>query len=94
MKNGYAHISSYSSLGLILVILLVLTTLSVVITGIHLGALTVVVALLVASIKVALVITFFMHLKFESLFMKLMILGVFIIYSLVIILTFIDYLFR
>jgi cytochrome c oxidase subunit 4 len=43
---------------------------------------------------VTLVITFFMHMKFENLFLKLMIAGVFIIYVLVILITFIDYYFR
>jgi hypothetical protein len=35
-----------------------------------------------------------MHMKFESLFLKLMISGVFLIFALVIILTFVDYYFR
>ena len=94
MKEGQAHISSFSSLAYILIALLLLTTVSVVVTGIHLGALSVFVALLIATVKVALVITFFMHLKFENLFLKLMIAGVFVIFALVILITFIDYLMR
>ena len=94
MKDKHAHISSYTSLGMVLVTLLLLTSISVVITGIHLGAFSVAAALLIASIKVAIVITWFMHMKFESLFLKLMIIGVFAIYTLVIVLTFIDYLLR
>jgi hypothetical protein len=35
-----------------------------------------------------------MHLKFENLFLKLIVIGVFILYALVIIITFIDYLLR
>jgi hypothetical protein len=35
-----------------------------------------------------------MHLKSENLFMKLMVTGVFVLYALVIIITFIDYYFR
>jgi cytochrome c oxidase subunit 4 len=50
--------------------------------------------LIIASIKVTIVITYFMHMKFESLFLKLMIAGVFVIFALVIIITFIDYFFR
>lgn len=94
MKNANTHISSYLSLAIILVILLILTTLSVTITGIHLGAFTVVGALLIASIKAGTVITYYMHMKFESLFLKLMITGVFILFALVIGITFIDYLLR
>jgi cytochrome c oxidase subunit 4 len=35
-----------------------------------------------------------MHLKYESLFIKLMVGGVFLLFALVVIITFIDYLFR
>lgn len=75
-------------------ILLALTTISVLITGIHLGPVTVAVALLIASVKVAIVITQFMHLKFENLFLKLAVSGVFTLFVLVIVITFIDYFFR
>jgi cytochrome c oxidase subunit IV len=94
MTNEKHHISSYSSLAIVLVILLALTTLSVAVTSYHLGAFAVGIALLIASIKVATVITQYMHMKFESLFMKLMIAGVFIIFALVILITFIDYYYR
>lgn len=79
---------------MVLVILLTLTTISVLVTGIHLGPVTVAVALVIASIKVAIVITQFMHLRFENLFLKLAVSGVFTLFALVILITFIDYFFR
>ena len=94
MKHEEPHISSYSSHAIILVILLVLTTISVLVTGWHFGPFSVAVALIIASIKVSAVITFFMHMKFESLFMKLMVAGVFSLFALVVIITFIDYYLR
>lgn len=94
MKNGETHISTYTSHGIILVILLTLTLISVMVTGFHFGAFSVAVALIIASIKVVTVITYFMHMKFESLFMKLMVAGVFVLFALVVIITFIDYLLR
>jgi cytochrome c oxidase subunit 4 len=94
MKNGETHVTSYTSHAIVLVVLLILTTISVLVTGFHLGALTVTVALVIASIKVRTVLTHFMHLKFESLFLRLMVTGVFAIFALVIIITFIDYYFR
>jgi cytochrome c oxidase subunit 4 len=94
MKDEKQHISSYESLIIVLVILLVLTTISVLVTGIHLGPVTVAVALLIASVKVAIVITQFMHLRFENLFLKLAVSGVFTLFALVILITFIDYFFR
>jgi cytochrome c oxidase subunit IV len=94
MDNENTHVSSYSSLTIVLIVLLLLTFLSVTVTGFHLGAFAVAAALIIASVKVATVITYFMHVKFESLFMKLMISGVFVIFALIIIITFIDYLLR
>jgi cytochrome c oxidase subunit IV len=94
MKQEEAHVSSYFSHAVVLVLLLTLTTISVLVTGWHLGALTVAVALIIASVKAGTVITYFMHMKFESLFLKLLIIGVFVLYVLVILITFIDYLLR
>lgn len=94
MKNHDAHISGYNTLAIVLIVLLVLTALSVFVTGIHLGALTVGIALLIASIKVAIVLSYFMHLRSEKLFLKLAVAGVFVLYGLVLIITFFDYLFR
>ena len=94
MNHDEKHISSYSSLAIVLTILLVLTTISVLATGFHLGPFTVVLALLIACIKVFIVITQFMHLRFESLFLRLAVTGVFVLFALVVIITFIDYYFR
>lgn len=77
-----------------LTILLVLTTISVLATGFHLGPFTVVLALVIACTKVAIVLTQFMHLKFENMFLRLAVTGVFVLFGLVVIITFIDYYFR
>ena len=94
MKDEKQHISTFTSLTVVLVILLTLTTISVLVTGIHLGPVTVAVALVIASVKVAIVITQFMHIRFENLFLKLAVSGVFTLFALVILITFIDYYFR
>jgi cytochrome c oxidase subunit 4 len=94
MKNDEKHISSYASLTVVLVILLFLTTISVLVTGFHLGAFTVTVALIIASVKVFIVLTQFMHLRFENRFLRLAVIGVFGLFALVTIGTFIDYFFR
>lgn len=88
------HITSFFANGVVLVALLVLTLITVVITGVHLGAFTVAGALLIASIKAFIVLTYFMHLKHESLFIKLMVAGTFLLFAIVIVITFIDYAFR
>jgi cytochrome c oxidase subunit IV len=94
MKNEETHISSYSSHAIVLIVLLILTTISVMVTGFHLGPFSVAVALIIASIKVRTVISYFMHIRFEGLFLKFMVTTVFVIFGLVIIITFIDYLLR
>lgn len=94
MNHEEKHISSYQSLAIVLVILLFLTTISVLITGFHLGAFTVAVALLIASVKVFIVLRQFMHLKFENRFLRLAVTGVFALFAVVTIITFIDYYFR
>ena len=94
MKNEEKHISGYASQAIVLITLLALTFLSVLIAGWDLGAYSVAAALLIASIKVRTVIAYFMHVRFEGLFLKLAIAGIFVIYALVIIITFIDYYLR
>ena len=94
MSEEKVHISTYTSHALVLIALLALTALSVTIADMHLGFISVAVALLVASVKGSTVLAYFMHLKYESTFWKAMVIGVFVVYTLVIILTFFDYSFR
>lgn len=94
MEKGVIHISSYSSLAIVLTVLLFLTMVSVLATGWHLGAATAALALIIACTKAAFVIMWFMHIKFESGLLKILVAGVFVIFALVVIITFIDYLLR
>jgi len=94
MEHEKQHITPYSTYGIVLIVLLILTTLSVLATNVHVGAFTVAIALLIASIKVGTVITYFMHLRSENLFLKIAVSGVFLLFALVIVITFFDYMFR
>lgn len=94
MDHEKQHVQSYFQLTIVLIVLLFLTALSVFAAGLHFGAFSVGVALIIASVKGTTVLIYFMHLKFENLFMKLMVGGVFLLFALVILITFIDYLFR
>jgi cytochrome c oxidase subunit IV len=93
-NNGKPHIVSYKTYALVLLALIILTGISVAITSIDLGTLTVTGALLLASVKTVLVLLIFMHLKFDSKILTIMFL--FILFSIVsiIIITFLDYLYR
>jgi cytochrome c oxidase subunit 4 len=94
MKNHDNHISSDSLNWTVLVVLLILTTISILAIKMHLGAFTVALALILASIKVTIVLTYFMHLKFENMLLRLMVGFVFLLFAVVIGITFIDYYFR
>lgn len=88
------HGHGYQTNILVWVDLLILTLITIRIAFFDLQNLTVVVALLVASVKTYLVGTYFMHLKFESRIFKIMVLLVAIIFVAVLIILFSDYLFR
>ncbi len=94
MPEEKTHIVPYRTLFLVLVALVTLTLTSVGVTQIQLGTLTVAAALLIAVIKSTLVLTIFMHLKFENRFFAFMVTGVILLIAFVIGTTLIDYIYR
>jgi len=74
--------------------LLILTTVTVIVSRIHLGALNVWVALAIASLKSSLVIFFFMHLRQEMRLFKIGLLVLLVILAIFIGFTFFDVLYR
>ena len=94
MHSEQVHITDYKVYGWVLLVLLVLTTITITVTWIDLSALTVLVALVIATIKVGIVLTWFMHLKFENSLYRILVIMVLSIFVLVIALMFFDYLLR
>jgi cytochrome c oxidase subunit 4 len=94
MSEHKNHISTYKSQILVLLTLIMLTVLTVVITSVHLGPFNTAAAMLIASIKGAIVLLYFMHLKFDEKIYRFMVTLVLAIYVVVIIITFFDYLYR
>ncbi len=94
MSNEKHHIVPYYVYVIILVALLVLTFASIGITSIELRGLTVAAALLFAVVKTYLVLTYFMHLKYDKPYIGIMVGFVFLLFLVVIIITFLDYLYR
>jgi len=84
------HPLSYRFLTAIWACLIVLTAVTVAVARIELGFLNVVVALGVASVKALLVISFFMHLKYENRMLKGMVFLAFVVLAIGIGLTFLD----
>jgi cytochrome c oxidase subunit 4 len=94
MENEKNHIVPYRTYLLVLAALIAFTIISVVSTQIHLGALTVFIALLIAAVKSTFVLRIFMHLKFDSKMFTMATIGVVSLLFAVIIITLLDYLFR
>jgi cytochrome c oxidase subunit 4 len=94
MENEKHHIIPYRTLLSVLGVLITLTLISVSVTQISLGALTVTIALLIAAIKSSFVLRIFMHLKFENRFISSMVIAVILIISAVIFITMLDYIYR
>jgi len=94
MSSESVHITPYRTHAWVLITLLALTFVTITVTWIDLSALTVAVALLVATVKATIVLTWFMHLKFESTLFRAFVFMVLLIYTLVIVFTLADYLFR
>lgn len=94
MSNEKHHIVPYSTYLVILGALLVLTLASVGITSIELGEFNVAAALLFAIVKTFLVLTYFMHVKYDKPYIGIMVGLVFLLFLVVVIITFLDYLYR
>jgi cytochrome c oxidase subunit IV len=92
MEN--THSINYGTYVLVWLGLVVLTTLTVAIAGLNLASLTVVVALAIATTKSLLVANYFMHVKSDSRVFKVFILVCIVIFLTMIILTFVDLIFR
>jgi cytochrome c oxidase subunit 4 len=94
MEKEKHHIVSYKTYTYILVALIVLTFMSIGITHINLGGYSVLGALVFSTIKSVLVLTWFMHLKFDQPFLRFMVGFVILVFLAVILITFLDYFYR
>ncbi|NUQ81720.1 MAG: cytochrome C oxidase subunit IV family protein [Bacteroidetes bacterium] len=92
--DSHQHITPYSTYIIVLAILLALTAVTVAVILVDLGVLSVAVALIVATIKAAIVLLYFMHLKYDDKFFMTLVAIVFAVYTVVMVITFFDYLFR
>lgn len=85
---------SYRFLLMVLMALFALTALTVGASTLNLGALNVWLALIIAAAKASLVLLFFMHLKYETMVLKLSFLATFGFLAIIIGFIFLDIAFR
>jgi cytochrome c oxidase subunit 4 len=94
MSDTSHAIVPYRTYGLILLLLVTLTSLSVAVTQIELTRWSTAVALLLATAKTSFVLAVFMHLKFDQRIFRVMAILIFLLVLVVIVITFLDYAFR
>jgi cytochrome c oxidase subunit IV len=88
------HRTSYGQFVLIWLGLLALTGITVALAGINLGRWLIVTSLAIASIKSALVLNIFMHLKFEDRVFRIFVFVAVLTLAIFLTLTFFDYAFH
>jgi len=94
MTEQTHHTITYSKLVFVWLALLMLTAVTVAVTRMELGAYKVLAALAIACCKSALVIAFFMHMKYEGRLLRWMLFLALLILAIFIGLTFFDVLYR
>ena len=94
MSEEKTHVVSYKTHLLVLTGLILLTIITVLITSIELGPYNTAAAMIIASFKAAIVLLYFMHLKFDQKIYIIMFGLVITIFIAVIVVTFFDYLYR
>jgi cytochrome c oxidase subunit 4 len=94
MSEEKHHVVPFRVYIIVLLGLLALTFSSIEITSIEMGEFTVAAALIFACIKTYLVLTYFMHLKYDKKYIAAMVAFVFLLFFVVIVITFLDYLYR
>lgn len=92
-EDKHHHIVEYKNHILVLLLLISLTVITVAITSVELG-LNTAAAMVIASIKAAIVLLYFMHLRFDQKIYRFMATIVILIFLAVIVVTFFDYLYR
>jgi cytochrome c oxidase subunit 4 len=94
METEKHHIVPYRVYVYILIALVVMTFMSIGITKINLGSYSGLGAMIFATVKSVLVLTWFMHLKFDQPLLRFMVGFVVLLFFAVIFITFLDYYFR
>ena len=91
-KNGEnTHIIPYRTFIIVLLALLAFTFISIGVTSYELGPFTVVAALLLATCKTILILTYFMHLKYDVRMFAILITAVLVLIGVVMFITFLDF---
>ena len=94
MSTNSQHMMSYGKLAAVLIVLVILTGVTVGVSYFDMGVFNVPIALGIASLKVSLVLLFFMHLKYENMAIIISFLSTVCVLAIMIGLTFVDIAYR
>ena len=94
MKEQKTHIVAPKTFISVWAALLALTAITVTVAKLDLGALSMFTAIAIASVKAGLVLWYFMHLKYETRLLKLLLLMPIATLAFIIGMTFVDVLYR
>ncbi len=93
-RTAAVHIVGYGTFALVWLGLVILTGTTVTVAGINLGTWNILAALIIASVKAGLVLSYFMHLKYEEGIFKVMFLVALVTLAVIVGLTFSDVFYR
>ena len=85
---------SYMLYAKVAIILLILTALNISIAGAVHSAIASGIIVLVAAVQAFIALSWFMHLKFDNLFLRILVISVFVLFIMVVVIIMFDYLFR
>jgi cytochrome c oxidase subunit 4 len=94
MSEDKNHITEYSTYAKVLVALLFLTAINITIATYSHSAWVAGFIVLIATIQAAIALNWFMHLKWDNKLIRALVIGLFLLYAVVILVTFLDYSFR
>lgn len=94
MSEESHHIVPFRNHVFVLLALIVLTIVTVAITWTNLGPYNTTAAMIIAGVKAALVMIYFMHLRFDHKIYAIMVGFVLLLFAAVLVLTFLDYFYR
>ncbi len=90
-KVQHVHTPGYGIYFYVWLALITLTALTATVAGVNFGKLSIVVALIIAAVKSYLVLTEFMHLKFEMRAFRIFVIVAILFFTILIVLLFSDY---
>jgi cytochrome c oxidase subunit IV len=94
MSEEKQQVSGYRSYLFVFAAMLVLLAASIGLSKVELGSFTIFVLLAVAIIQAVIILAWSMHLRFDQKIYAIFISLVFLVYAAVVVVTFLDYLFR